>query len=52
MFPNPYAVYLHDTPSGTLFAQERTFSHGCIRVEKPVSGGASRSTTRHGASSA
>jgi len=37
MFPNPYAVYLHDTPSRTLFAQEtRTFSHGCIRVQKPV----------------
>jgi murein L,D-transpeptidase YcbB/YkuD len=37
MFPNPYHVYLHDTPSRTLFAKEtRTFSHGCIRVQKPV----------------
>jgi murein L,D-transpeptidase YcbB/YkuD len=37
IFPNPYHVYLHDTPSRTLFAQEtRTFSHGCIRVQKPV----------------
>lgn len=37
MFPNPYAVYLHDTPSQHLFGrQERSFSSGCIRVEKPM----------------
>ena len=35
MFPNPYAVYLHDTPSKSLFDQDqRTFSSGCIRVQK------------------
>ena len=35
MFPNPYLVYLHDTPSKSLFDQdERTFSSGCIRVQK------------------
>lgn len=37
MMPNPYAVYLHDTPSRDLFArQERTFSSGCIRLERPL----------------
>jgi len=37
VFPNPYAVYLHDTPSGWLFdSTVRTFSHGCIRIERPL----------------
>ena len=37
MFPNPYNIYLHDTPSKSLFAQEvRDFSHGCIRLGDPV----------------
>jgi murein L,D-transpeptidase YcbB/YkuD len=37
MLPNPYSVYLHDTPSRSLFANTtRAFSHGCIRVEHPV----------------
>jgi len=37
LFPNPYSVYLHDTPSKSLFERdERAFSHGCIRVHKPM----------------
>lgn len=37
MMPNNEAIYLHDTPVDHLFAREdRTFSHGCIRLEKPV----------------
>lgn len=37
MFPNEYNVYLHDTPSVALFARSRRdFSHGCIRVQDPV----------------
>ena len=36
MFPNPHAVYLHDTPSRYLFDRaDRTFSSGCIRIENP-----------------
>ncbi|TAG15182.1 MAG: murein L,D-transpeptidase, partial [Rhodobacterales bacterium] len=36
MFPNPYNIYLHDTPSKSLFANEvRAYSHGCIRVADP-----------------
>ena len=36
MFPNPYNIYLHDTPTKALFAKEvRAFSHGCIRVAAP-----------------
>jgi L,D-transpeptidase YcbB len=36
MFPNPYLVYLHDSPAKSLYDRdERAFSSGCIRVEKP-----------------
>ncbi|MDR6238366.1 murein L,D-transpeptidase YcbB/YkuD [Aureibacter tunicatorum] len=37
IFPNPYSVYLHDTPSKTLFLRStRAFSHGCVRVQDPI----------------
>ena len=37
VFPNRFSVYLHDTPSHNLFQRpERTFSHGCIRLSRPV----------------
>jgi len=37
MFPNRYNVYMHGTPATELFARaRRDFSHGCIRVEDPV----------------
>ncbi|MBN9334852.1 L,D-transpeptidase family protein, partial [Devosia sp.] len=36
MFPNKYAVYLHDTPSKALFKNDyRAYSHGCMRVMNP-----------------
>jgi murein L,D-transpeptidase YcbB/YkuD len=36
-FYNPFGVYLHDTPSKNLFTlNSRTFSHGCMRMEKPM----------------
>ncbi|MEI2686410.1 MAG: L,D-transpeptidase family protein [Cypionkella sp.] len=37
MFPNPYNIYLHDTPTKSLFANEvRAYSHGCIRLGDPM----------------
>lgn len=37
MFPNQNNIYMHDTPSKALFAQDRRdFSHGCVRVENPA----------------
>lgn len=37
IFPNDYAVYLHDTPSQRLFDRaSRAFSSGCIRVQEPM----------------
>ncbi len=36
MFPNEFNIYIHDTPSKSLFSRaERAYSHGCIRVSDP-----------------
>ncbi|MCF2489113.1 murein L,D-transpeptidase [Dyadobacter sp. CY347] len=36
LFPNSYNIYLHDTPSKSLFSEsQRAFSHGCIRLSEP-----------------
>lgn len=37
MFPNPWNIYLHDTPTKHLFNESRrAYSHGCIRVGRPI----------------
>ncbi|MGB8326975.1 MAG: L,D-transpeptidase family protein, partial [Steroidobacteraceae bacterium] len=37
MLPNRFNVYLHSTPTQSLFARtQRAFSHGCIRVQDPL----------------
>ncbi len=37
LFPNQFSVYMHDTPTKNLFEHSvRAFSHGCIRLGKPI----------------
>ncbi len=37
MFPNNKNIYLHDTPTQSLFRRaQRAFSHGCIRLSRPL----------------
>ncbi len=37
IFPNKHSVYMHDTQLKHLFKRKvRTYSHGCVRLEKPV----------------
>ncbi|TDH36357.1 peptidoglycan-binding protein [Pseudohoeflea suaedae] len=36
LFPNSHAIYMHDTPSKSLFSRDmRAFSHGCVRLQDP-----------------
>jgi L,D-transpeptidase YcbB len=36
LFPNSHAIYMHDTPTRSLFEKKvRAFSHGCVRVQNP-----------------
>lgn len=36
LFPNSHAIYMHDTPSKSLFKRDtRALSHGCIRLQDP-----------------
>ena len=37
LLPNPYQVCMHDTPNKPLFSRySRAYSHGCIRIDKPL----------------
>jgi L,D-transpeptidase YcbB len=37
MLPNVHNIYLHDTPAKEKFAStSRAFSHGCIRLSRPI----------------
>ena len=52
MFPNQYNVYLHDTPTDSLFARaSRSFSHGCVRLENPLALAEYAGTSRSGRAS-
>ena len=35
LFPNPFDIYMHDTPAKSLFQfEQHTFSHGCINIKE------------------
>jgi murein L,D-transpeptidase YcbB/YkuD len=37
LFPNQFAIYMHDTPKKNLFDRPvRAFSHGCMRTHNPL----------------
>ena len=37
IFPNHHSVYMHDTQTQKLFKRKvRTYSHGCVRLSKPM----------------
>lgn len=37
IFTNEYSIYMHDTPSKSLFKNDvRAYSHGCVRLENPL----------------
>ena len=36
LFPNIHSVFIHDTPSKSLFGNDvRAYSHGCVRLQHP-----------------
>ncbi|MBO0346289.1 L,D-transpeptidase family protein [Roseibium sp. CAU 1637] len=36
LFPNKHHIYMHDTPSKSLFKRDaRALSHGCVRLQDP-----------------
>ena len=36
-FPSQHTIYMHDTPDKWMFrSSQRTLSHGCLRVQKPM----------------
>jgi murein L,D-transpeptidase YcbB/YkuD len=36
-FPSQHTIYMHDTPDKWMFRPaQRTLSHGCLRVQRPV----------------